>query len=369
MKLATRPSRPVPTRAEQTVRRSRLMTVILYIVLCIAVPAVVLLAVSFGSIAIPLSTIVEIFLNRTGLFHFPQLWDPSTEIIILDVRLPGVIGSALVGAALAVAGVLFQGLLRNPLADPYLLGTSSGAALGATIAFVLPFDTVFGSFFPLTPALAFVGALATVLLVYLLASSDGRTPVVTLLLAGVVVNAVLVACQTLILNVWPSTDFGRVMGLFNWLAGGVAVESWSPLFLIGGIVLVGLLSALWLARTLDVFALGEDGAAYLGVHVERARFLIVITASLLTAAAVSISGLIGFVGLVTPHVLRLLLGPGHRKLIPAAAFVGAIFLMLADLLARTLIAPTVLPVGIFTALIGAPFFLFLLRNSKRDYTW
>lgn len=369
MKLATRPSRPVPARAERMARRSRLGAVMLYIVLCIAVPTVILIAVSFGSVAIPLSTIIKIFLNLTGLFHFSQQWDPSTEIIILDVRLPGVVGAALVGAALAVAGVLFQGLLRNPLADPYLLGTSSGAALGATVAFVLPFDTVFGSFFPLTPALAFVGALATVLLVYLLASSDGRTPVVTLLLAGVVVNAVLVACQTLILNLWPSTDFGRVMGLFNWLAGGVVVENWSSLFLIAGIVLVGLLAAFWLSRTLDVFALGEDGAAYLGVRVDRARFLIVITASLLTAAAVSISGLIGFVGLVTPHVLRLLLGPGHRKLIPAAALVGAIFLMLADLLARTLIAPSVLPVGIFTALIGAPFFLVLLRNSKRDYLW
>ena len=273
------------------------------------------------------------------------------------------------GAALAVAGTLFQGMLRNPLADPYLIGTSSGAALGATIAFVLPFDTVYGTFFPLTPLLAFVGALFTVLLVYAVARSDGHTPVVTLLLAGVVVNAVLVAFQTLILTLWPSNDFGRILGLFNWLSGGVAIVGWQSLFIISCIVIVGITCSLFFATVLDVFALGEEGAAHLGLHVEWSKFVIVMLASLLTAAAVSISGLIGFVGLVTPHLMRLLLGPRHRILLPASALAGAIFLVLADLLARVALAPMVLPVGVFTALVGAPFFLFLLRGSKREYTW
>ena len=349
--------------------KRRLPTPLVFGGLSVVFVGTLLLATSVGSVAIPVLTIVQIILHATGLVHTPQQWDSSLDIIILQVRLPAVMADALVGAALAVAGTLFQGMLRNPLADPYLIGTSSGAALGATIAFVLPFDTVFGSFFSLTPFLAFVGALVSVLLVYMLARSDGKTPVILLLLAGVVMNAVLAALQTLILNLWPSSDFGRVLGLFNWLSGGVAQVGWSTLAVVGVLVAIGLVGACWLAQSLDVLSLGEEGAAHLGIHVEHLKFLIVIFASLLTAAAVSISGLVGFVGLVTPHIMRLVLGPRHRELVPAAALAGAIFLMLADVLARTVLAPAVLPVGIFTALVGAPFFLFLLRNSKREYSW
>jgi iron complex transport system permease protein len=289
-------------------------------------------------------------------------------LIIWQVRMPVVLGAAFVGAALAVAGVLFQGMLRNPLADPFLIGTSSGAALGAAIAFVLPLDTVYGSFFSLTPVLAFIGAMLTVLLVYAIARSDGHTPVVTLLLAGVVINAVLVACQTLILTLSPHAQFG-LEALFNWLSGGVSVASWPPIIIVGTITLAGIVCALMLAGVLDAFALGEESAAHLGLNVERRKIVIIALGSLLTAAAVSISGLIGFVGLVTPHAMRLILGPRHRLLLPASALGGAIFLTLADLLARVVIAPSVLPVGVFTALVGAPFFLFLLRRSKRDYRW
>ncbi len=329
---------------------------------------VLFIAVSFGPVPIPVDTIIRILLNGTGLFHFARQWDPTDELIIWQVRMPGVIGAALVGAALAVAGTLFQGMLRNPLADPFLIGTSSGAALGATFAFVLPFDTIYGTYFPLTPVLAFVGAMITVFLVYAIARSDGRTPVVTLLLAGVVVNAVLVAFQTLILTLYPHAQFG-IQGLFNWLSGGIAVTSWLPILVVGVIILVAILGSLTLTPVLDAFALGEESAAHLGLPVEQRKLLIIVLGSLLTAAAVSISGLIGFVGLVIPHALRLLLGPRHSLLLPASALGGAIFLTLADLLARTLIPGTVLPVGIFTALVGAPFFLFLLRNSKREYRW
>ena len=329
---------------------------------------VILIAVSFGSTSIPIGTIVQILLNGTGLFHFTRQWDPSAEVIVWQVRMPGVIGAALVGSALAVAGVLFQGMLRNPLADPFLIGTSSGAALGAAIAFVLPLDTLYGSFFLLTPLLAFVGAVLTVLLVYAIARVGGQTPVVTLLLAGVVVNAVLVAFQTLILTLSPHAQFS-IVALFNWLTGGVAVTSWSPIIVVGAIILIGIVFSLTLARVLDAFGLGEEGAAHLGLHVERYKLLIIVVGSLITAAAVSISGLIGFVGLVTPHAMRLLLGPRHRLLLPASALGGAIFLTVADLLGRVVIAPAVLPVGVFTALVGAPFFLYLLRSSKRAYRW
>ncbi len=297
---------------------------------------------------------MQILLNGTGLFHFARQWDPTAEIIVWQVRMPVVIGAAFVGSALAVAGVLFQGMLRNPLADPYLIGSSSGAALGAAIAFVLPFDVVFGSFFPLTPLLAFVGAMLTVMLVYAI--------------ARVVMNAVLVAFQTLILTLSPHAQFG-VQALFSWLSGGIAVTSWTPIVIVGIIILVGMMFAFLLSTVLDAFGLGEESAAHLGMHVERYKLLIIVVGSMLTAAAVSISGLIGFVGLITPHVMRLILGPRHRLLLPASALGGAIFLVLADLLARVVIAPAVLPVGVFTALVGAPFFLFLLRNNKREYRW
>lgn len=328
-----------------------------------------LLGVSFGSTPIPLGTILQILLNGSGVFHLARRWDPSLEVIIWQYRLPGVVGTALVGAALAVAGALFQAILRNPLADPFLIGTSSGAALGAAIAFVLPFDTVYGAFFPLTSLFAFSGAIVTILFVYLLARSGGETPVVTLILAGVVVNAVLVAAQTVILTLAPHSQFGGIAALFNWLSGGVSVVDWSPVLLVGACILPGIALASCLAGVLDAFGLGEESAAYLGLRVEFYKLVIIAIASFITAAAVSISGLIGFVGLMIPHVMRLLLGPRHRLLLPASAFGGAIFLVLADLLARVVLAPSVLPVGVFTALVGAPFFLFLLRRRKRAYQW
>src|SRR3989442_5549448 len=201
---------------------------LLLLVLGCVLLVVILIAVSFGSTSIPIGTIVQILLNGTGLFHFTRQWDPSAEVIVWQVRMPVVIGAALVGSALAVAGVLFQGMLRNPLADPFLIGTSSGAALGAAIAFVLPLDTLYGSFFSLTPLLAFIGTILPVLLVYSIARTGGQTPVVTLLLAGVVINAVLVAFQTLILTLSPNAHFG-IEARFNWLSGGVSVTSWPPI--------------------------------------------------------------------------------------------------------------------------------------------
>ncbi len=360
---------PYLTRNAYTSRKMHpLFSTVVLLFLSALLLLVMVIAVSFGSTPIPLETIVQIILNGTGIFHFAQQWNATAEVIIWQVRMPEVVGAALVGMGLSVAGVLFQGMLRNPLADPYLIGTSSGAALGAAIAFTLPFDTLYGTFFPLTSLLAFVGAIVTVLFVYSLARVDKRTPVVTLILAGVVINSVLIACQTLVLLFNPHAQI-TLQALFNWLSGGVAVTGWQQIALIAPLIVCGFVLSMGVAGVLDAFALGEDGAMHLGLNVERRKLAIIALGSLLTAAAVSISGLIGFVGLVVPHVMRLLLGPRHRLLLPSSALGGAVFLTLADLLARIVIAPAVLPVGVFTALAGAPFFLFILRRNKRAYQW
>ena len=350
--------------------------------LAVALGAVVLVASAMGSARIPPLHIIAIVVNQIlsitlpgphvrlgqiiGL-HIPRTWSDTDESIVLLVRLPRVAGAALVGAALATSGTLFQALLRNPLADPLLLGTSSGAALGATIAYLLPFGVVWLGF-GLVPALAFCGALLAVALVYGMATRRGQTPVVSLLLAGVAVSALLAAGQTLLIVLNPRVA-QFIVSLYLWLSGGISVGGWDEIGLVALLVVVGVAGAIYLAPTLDAFALGEEMAGYLGVQVERRKLLVVATATLLVAAAVSISGLVGFVGLLAPHACRILLGPRHRLLVPAAALAGAVFVVVADLLARTLVAPTELPLGVLTALVGGPFFLYLLRQAGLQYRW
>ena len=324
-------------------------------------------ATAIGSVPISASEIIKIMLNSTGLFHFRQTWDTADAIIIFQLRLPHVIGAALVGAALAVAGVLFQGLLRNPLGDPYLIGISAGAGLGVTIGFALPASLVLLGFGQIA-AFAFIGALIAVMLVYWLARVGGRTPVVSLLLAGMVITALMNAIQALLLYLYPGLQL-RLRSVIGWLWGGIAVENWGQVGIVALLILAGILVSLSFAPTLNALALGEEGASYLGINVERQKTLLIAFASLLTAASVTIAGLVGFVGLVVPHALRLVIGPGHRLLLPASALGGALFLVVADLLARSLIAPSELPLGVLTALVGGPFFLYLLRRSGRDYRW
>ena len=327
----------------------------------------VVFAAAIGTVPISPVHTAEILLNQTHIVHLPRSWSETDEIILLQLRLPRVMGAALVGAALAMSGALFQALLRNPLADPLLLGTSSGAALGATLALLLPmYATWLG--FGLAAVLAFGGALLAVALVYGLATRRGQTPVVTLLLAGVAVSALLSAGQTLLISLFPAIGL-HLTSLYLWLSGGIAVYDWSQVGVVALLVAAGTLGALYLAPTLDAFALGEEMAGHLGVHVERRKLLIVGVASLLVAAAVSISGLVGFVGLLAPHACRLIIGPGHRLLVPAAALSGAAFVVITDLLARTLAAPAVLPLGVLTALVGCPFFLALLRHAAQTYRW
>lgn len=324
-----------------------------------------LLASALGAVSIPLAHLIKMSLNKLALFSFPSAWREAEEAIFFQIRLPRAVGAALVGGSLATAGVLFQGLLRNPMADPYIIGTSAGAAFAVTLALLLPWGvSLLG--FGLVPLAAFLGALGAVLLVYNLARIGGRTPMVSMLLAGFAVSSLLAASMSFL---WAFSDRLQLKlpFLFRFLMGGIAVNYWSQLAIIAPLVVAGVLLARLLAFRLNAFALGEEGAAAVGIEVERDKLLILALGSLLTAAAVSIGGLIGFVGLVVPHALRLVLGADHRLLLLASPLAGAAFLVLADLLARTLLAPTELPVGVLTALVGGPFFLYLLRRMRREY--
>ena len=325
------------------------------------------LASTLGAVNVPLADIIKMTLNKVAFFDFSPTWGVASETIVFQIRLPRVIGAALVGAALSTAGVLFQGLLRNPMADPYIIGTSAGAALGATIAMIFPLNLAFLGF-GLVPLAAFVGALVTVLLVYNLARVGGKTPVVSMLLAGFVVSALLIAIVSFIMSISDKLGIS-LHSVYSFLMGHISVSSWEQVVVVAPLVIGGIIAACLFAFRLNAFSLGEEGAAYLGVEVERDKILIMALGSLLTAAAVSISGLVGFVGLVMPHAVRLVLGPNHRVLLPAAALAGAVFVVVADLLARTLLAPGEIPVGVITALIGAPFFLYLLRRSRREYAF
>jgi iron complex transport system permease protein len=326
-----------------------------------------LLASAFGAVNLSLLDILKMALNKVAPFDFPPTWRAVDEVIIFQIRAPRVIGGALVGAALATAGVLFQGLLRNPMADPYIIGTSAGAALGATIAMTLPITLAFLGF-GLVPVAAFIGALATVILVYNLARVGGKTPIISMLLAGFVVSALLAAIMAFMMSM--SDRFGlNLHSVVSFLMGHISVTSWGQIAIIAPLVIGSIIGARFFAFHLNAFSLGEEGAAYLGIEIERDKILILALGSLLTAAAVSISGLIGFVGLVIPHAVRLTLGPDHRLLLPASALVGAIFLVIADLLARVLLAPVEIPLGVITAIIGAPFFIYLLRHTRKEYAF
>jgi iron complex transport system permease protein len=332
--------------------------------LVVALILSVFVAASMGAVSVPLRSVAGILLNHLAAWPPPHGWPATDDAIIVDVRLPRVVTAALIGAALSAAGVLFQALLRNPLADPYSIGTSGGAALGATLGVVL--SARLGGGWAGVPILAFAGAMGTTLFVYSLARVGGKTPVVTLLLAGLSVSVMLGYSMSLLLLM---TDrFQRDLGiLYVWLLGGVTTAPWSGVGVTAAIVLAGCACALGRTRRLNALALGDEASASLGLHVERERGIVIAIGALLTAAAVSAGGLIGFVGLIVPHAGRALIGPDHHRLLPLAILGGAIFLVLADLVARVALAPAEIPLGIVTAFTGGPLFLYLLRRTKQGY--
>ncbi len=315
--------------------------------------------IALGEVAVAPADTLAIIAHR--IFGWPATvtWPQTAETIVFDLRVPRVLTAMAVGASLALAGAAFQGLLRNPLADPYVLGTASGAALGAAIGILIPVrGLIFG--FGLLHGLAFVGALAAVLVVWRLSRAGQLASLTGLLLTGYAVSSLLAAG----LAVTMYLSGANLRQIFFFLLGGFAGSSWLqlagalPLMAIGSVILLSR------ARTLNGLLLGEETAANLGINVRRERAILLGAASLVTAAAVAIAGLIGFVGLVVPHIVRLVVGPNARLVLPLSAPFGASFLAMADLLAR--IAGE-LPVGVVTALIGAPFFLYLLRRTRSGY--
>ena len=354
-------TRPMTAETASSLQPGPRRALILAAVTLVALLVAALLGLVIGSVAIPPRAIVDLLLNRLASQPSALAYPPAYATILFDIRLPRVTLMALTGAALAAAGASYQGLFRNPLADPYLVGVAAGAGLGATLALVfqLP-STILG--LSAVPISAFAGALITVGLVVLSAQVGRTMPVSTTLLAGVAIGAFASAFTTFVILRSPD----GLRRSFNWLLGGYAGGGWQPVFIILPYLAVGFAALQLNARALNVLQLDEEQARQLGINVERVKFTLVVAATLMTAAVVAFGGLIGFVGLIVPHSLRLLGGPDYRRLIPLSAIGGAVFLILADLIARTILAPQELPVGVVTALAGAPFFVFLLRRLKRS---
>lgn len=317
-----------------------------------------------GQLPVSPAEVLGSILRAAGV---PTGWaptDPIVESTLWVVRFPRVVMAIAVGAALATAGAVMQAVFGNPLAEPGVVGVSSGAALGAA-AGVVSGAAVFGEW--TIAALAFLGGLLATLLVYAVARANGRAEVVTLLLTGIAVNAFASAGLAFLLF---AADAASREQIVFWQLGSLGGSLWSETLLVLGVTLAGVAAALALARRFDLLALGERNARHLGIDVERLRVVSIIIVAVLTGVGVAFVGIISFVGLVVPHLVRMLVGPGHRALVPLSAFGGAALLQLADLLARTLVAGAELPIGLLTSLVGGPFFFFLLwRQRRRSGGW
>lgn len=355
----------IPQKGQEHKKIARIKKGTLLVSLIVLLFATILAAVILGAASIPIKTALAVLLSPftvfSGLFKAVEIADIH-QSIIMQLRLPRVMQAAVVGASLAVAGAVFQGLFRNPMADPYVLGVSSGAALGAVAAMLTGAGaTLSFAGFTAVPLYAFTGGVSTIALVYYMSRVGKVVPVMTLLLAGIAVNAFLSALVSL-LTYFAGEKLHQVV---FWMMGGVGGATWSGVVTMLPYVFVGFCCIYYYSRELNILLLGEETAQHLGVNTERVKKILLVAASLLVAAAVSTSGIIGFVGLVVPHLVRLIAGPDHRILLPASALLGAILLIAADMLARIIIAPSELPVGIITAMVGAPMFIYLLKKRKK----
>ena len=346
-------------------RSSRWKIIIVALVLALFLTLIVSLNIGYASISF--SQILAILGKQipflSGSINSASI-SPSSQAIIILIRLPRVLAAALVGAGLAAAGVIYQGIFRNPMADSYLLGASAGASVGYSIAvlYVSSALTIVG--LGIAQTFAFIFALLTVFLVLFISRVGHRIPITTLLLSGVVVNIFLLAMETLM-----ELHSGQALtGIIAWLAGGFSDIVWLQVWAVMPFVIIGIAITFFFTRDLNLLSMGDETAQHLGVNTEKVRQLLLVIASLMTAAAVAISGVIGFVGLIIPHMTRLAIGPDHRILLPASAVVGAMFLVICDAVARVATGASELPVGVITALVGTPFFIYLLRRRKTTYS-
>ncbi|MFJ3902204.1 FecCD family ABC transporter permease [Streptomyces sp. NPDC090025] len=351
------PSTPDPAAPPAATGRRRGRTAALTGGLLAALLLLALLSAGLGAYEIPLGDVIGSVQHRVGLGGHEL--DRTAERVLWHIRFPRVVLAVLVGASLGCAGALMQGVFGNPLAEPGVIGVSSGAAVGAVGAIVL--GASFAGNWTVTVC-AFAGGLATVTLVYAMSRSGGRTEVTTLILTGIALTAFSGALIGLFLFF---ADNAQISQITFWQLGSLAQATWAKVLAVLPCALLGLLVAPLYARRLDLLALGERPARHLGVDVERLRVALIVLVALLTAAAVAVSGIVTFVGLVVPHVLRMANGPGHRFLVPGSALGGAVALTAGDLAARTLAAPAELPLGVLTALVGSPFFFWLLRRTRR----
>ena len=326
------------------------------VALALVLMASVLVAVAVGAVWISPWITLRVFAWKLHLIPRPDV-SRASEVILLQLRLPRVLLAVVVGAALGASGMMFQGLFRNPLADPAIIGVSSGAALAAIVVIVAGAGAAAGGL--LVSGVAFLGALLTAFLVYRLARIGAAVQVATLLLAGIAVAAAISSVMSLVMSFAGE----QIRSIYFWLLGGLSARGWGSVSAVVPFLVVGIGAAFLLVREMNLMALGEERAAQLGVDVAVFKRRAIAVGALLAAAAVSVAGVIGFVGLMTPHVLRLIVGADHRRLLPAVLLGGAIFMVLADLVARSALAPEELPLGAVTALIGAPFFLWLLRRE------
>ncbi len=315
----------------------------------------IVVSLSIGVVSIPFDQVISILMGGGS---------ERDSFIIWNLRLPRVLLGAIVGASLAVAGAAMQGLFRNPMASPSVIGISAGAAFGASLALVLGVSWASGAF--AIPAMAFLFGFLTLFLVYAVSRDRrGYVPVETLLLAGIAIGALFNA----LVSALQYFAGDQLSGVVFWLMGGLNNATWDQVVISLPMVIAGCAIILVLARELNAIMVGEEQAGNLGINVNRVRMLLLLAASLVTAIAVSVAGTIGFVGLIIPHVLRILVGPDHRVLLPSSIIGGAIFMIATDTMARTIISPAELPVGIITSLLGAPFFIYLLMARKKSMGW
>jgi iron complex transport system permease protein len=324
----------------------------------------VVLGIGAGSVSIAPEIVVRVLLAQilpVGWVETAQVSE-AQQVIVWLVRAPRVVVAALVGASLALAGAQMQGLFKNPLASPDIIGTSAGGALGAVLAFAAGLAA--RSLFYL-PVFAFVGSFVALFAVYFIATRRGRTPIATLLLAGIALGALIGAAISFVITS-TSVRFEVAQEILFWLLGGLDNRTWAHVWIALPCVLLGTLISIFYTRELDLLLAGEEVALSLGVEVEQTKRILLTVTALLTGAAVAVSGVVGFVGLIVPHIVRQFLGPRHGTLLPASALTGAAFLVAADLLARTLLRPEEIRLGIVTAAFGAPFFLYLLLRHRRE---